>query len=302
MVQVQPDPLPTYCQALLTFITRALSFVPLAMLYRLAWLIYFLVYRVLRLRRSVVESNLARSFPERSTGEIGALGQRVYRNYADVLVEMIASLRMSEDEFLDRVRFEGADPLTVDLRDGKPVLLTLAHHCNLEWMLLAACLRFDYPVEVVYRPLANPGIEMVATEAYTRFGGRLIDDRSVIRSIMERRTVPRIVTLVSDQGPNVKDEIYWTEFLNQETGFFTAPEIIARFTNYPVYFANMRRESRGRYAVVFGRIAEPPYKGRAQVVVPAYVRAVEAQIRDAPEDWFWMHRRWKRQRSMYAAA
>lgn len=270
------------------------------MLYRLAWLIYFLVYRVLHSRRKVVETNLARSFPEKSNEEISALSQRVYRNYADVLVEMLASLRMNGDELLRRVGFSGDGPLKEDLDKGKPVLLTLAHHCNFEWMLLATCLRFDYSVEVVYRPLADPGMEAVATEAYTRFGGRLIDDRSVITSIMERRAVPRIVTLVSDQGPNVKDDVYWTEFLHQETGFFMAPEIIARFTNYPVYFASMRRQSRGHYAVEFEKISEPPYKGRDQVVVPAYVNAVEAQIRSAPEDWFWMHRRWKRKRSMYA--
>lgn len=287
---------------MLTLFARALSTLPLAVLYRLAGPVYFLVYRVFRVRRDVVESNLVRSFPGRSDAEITALSRRVYRNYADVLVEMLRSLRMSRGELLDRIRFEGDGLLEDELRGGRPVLLTLAHHCNLEWMLLAACLRFDYPLEAVYRPLTNPGMEAVMAEAYTRFGGRLIDDRSVIKSIMERRAEPRIVTLAGDQAPNVKDDTHWTRFLNQETGFFLSPEIIARFTSYPVYFAGMRRHARGRYTVVFRKIAEPPYKGRQRVVMPAYVRAVEAQILAAPADWLWMHRRWKRQRSMYDQA
>jgi Kdo2-lipid IVA lauroyltransferase/acyltransferase len=284
---------------LLTVFARALSTLPLPVLYRLAVLIHFLVYRVFRIRRGVVESNLARSFPDRSEAEISDLGRRVFRRYADVLVEMLYSLRMSESELIDRVRLEGDGLLEEELRQGRPVLLTLAHHCNLEWLLLRACLRFDHPLEAVYRPLTNPGMEAVVTEAYTRFGGRLIDDRSVIKSILARRAEPRIVTLVSDQAPNVKDEIHWTRFLNQETGFFMSPEIIARFTNYPVYFAAMRRTGRGRYTVVFSRIAEPPYKGRERVVMPAYVGAVEDQILASPEDWLWLHRRWKRPRSMY---
>lgn len=287
---------------MLTLVARALSTLPLAVLYPLAGVVHFLVYRVFRVRRDVVESNLARSFPGRSEAEITALGRQVYRNYADVVVEMLRSLRMSEAELLGRVRFEGDGQLEEELHAGRPVLLTLAHHCNLEWMLLAACLRFDQPLEAVYRPVSNPGMEAVMTEAYTRFEGRLIDDRSVIRSIMERRTEPRIVALASDQGPNVKDDIYWTRFLNQETGFFMSPEVIARFTGYPVYFAGMRRTARGRYTVSFTRIAEPPYKGPERVVMPAYVRAVEAQILAAPADWLWMHRRWKRQRSMYDRA
>lgn len=287
---------------MLTILARTLSLLPLGVLYRLASPIHFVVYRLARLRRGVVESNLARSFPDRSDSEIKALGRQVYRNYADVLVEMLHSLRMGGEELLRRVRFAGEDQLEAELEGGRPVLLTLAHQCNLEWMLLAVCLRFDFPVEAVYRPLSDPGMEALMAGAYTRFGGRLIDDRSVIRSITKERTVPRIVTLVSDQAPNVKDETFWTCFLHQETGFFLAPEIIARFTNYPVYFAAMRRVSRGHYSVEFTRLAEPPHKDRDRAIVAAYVHAVEKQILEAPADWLWMHRRWKRQRPMYEQA
>lgn len=283
----------------MNLLVRALSLLPLPVLYRLAGPIYFLVYRVLRIRRDVVESNLARAFPETGAAEIAALGGKVYRSYADVLVEMVHSFRIDGTELLGRVEFSGEGALAAELDRGRPVLLTLAHQCNLEWMLLAACLRFEYPLEAVYRPLEDSAMENLATEAYTRFGGRLIDDRSVIRSIMERRGEPRIVALAADQAPNVKDEIHWTSFLNQETGFFLSPEIIARFTAYPVFFAGMQRRSRGRYLVTLRKIAEPPYKGQERSVIQSYVRAVEEQILGSPEDWFWMHRRWKRPRPMY---
>lgn len=283
---------------MLTFIARAFSSLPLPVLYRFSGVIYLLVYRVLRIRRDVVESNLARAFPEKTDKEVLELGRRVYRNHADVLMEVLRSLTMSEAGFRQRVQFTGAEVLEADLRQGRPVLLTLAHHCNLEWMLMTACLRFDYPVEVVYRPLSSPSMEKITTQAYTRFGGRLIDDRSVIKSIMARRKQPRIVAMVSDQAPNLKDDVYWTDFLNQETGFFLAPQIIARFTKYPVYFAAMERRGRGAYTVALTKIGEPPYKGHDKVM-PAYIEAVEAQIRAAPEDWLWMHRRWKRPRAMY---
>lgn len=283
---------------MLNFFVRALSRLPLPVLYGLAWLVYFLVYRVFRARRRVVESNLRRSFPDMGEEAITRLSRRVYRNFADVLVEMLCSLNLPEEEFRARVEFSGDDAVRTDLEGGRPVLLLMAHQCNIEWLLLAACLRFRQPVEAVYRPLANPAIEKLMREAYTRFGGRIIDDRSVVRSIAKRRTEPRIVTLISDQLPNVKDDSYWTTFLNQETGFFMAPGNIARFTGYPVYFATMNRRCRGHYDVAFRKISEPPCPD-AGVVMRAYVRAVEEQILAAPEDWFWMHRRWKRQRVMY---
>jgi len=283
---------------LLNLFVRALARLPLPVLYGLAWPVYFVVYRVLRARRRVVEANLRRSFPDLGDEAITQLSRRVYRNFADVLVEMLCSLHLPEEQFRTRVEISGDDAVRTDLEGGRPVLLLMAHQCNIEWLLLGACLRFRQPVEAVYRPLANLTMEKLMREAYTRFGGRIIEDRSVVRSIARRRSEPRIVTLISDQLPNVKDDSYWTTFLNQETGFFMAPGNIARFTGYPVYFAAMKRRRRGHYDVAFRRIAEPPYAD-AGVVMRAYVRAVEEQILAAPEDWFWMHRRWKRKRVMY---
>ena len=62
----------------------------------------------------------------------------------------------------------------------------------------------------------------------------------------------------------------------------------------------MRRTARGRYRADCERMAEPPYTGRDQVVVRSYIERVEAQILDAPEDWLWLHQRWKRQKPVYS--
>lgn len=267
-------------------------------LYRLSRVIAFLVYSVFRVRRRVVEDNLARSFPEKTPAEIRELSRRVYRNYADVLVEMLRASRMDPGEFRERVHFEGDDAPQAELDAGRPVLVLLGHQCNVGWMLLASCLRFDYPVDTVYRPLSNPAMEKFYSGMFSRFGSRLVDDRSVIRAILKRRTETRFVAMVCDQAPNVRDEVYWGRFLGRETGFHLAPGIIARFTGYPVYFLGMRRRGRGEYTVSFQKLGDPPYDD-PQAVMPVYVHALEAQVLAAPEDWFWMHRRWKRPRSVY---
>ena len=93
--------------------------------------------------------------------------------------------------------------------------------------------------------VSSPWVEKVTTETYTRFGGVLIDDRSVVREIMLRRSVPRVVAIVADQSPNLADHTVWVAFLNQQTAFYLAPDTIARFANYPVYFLGMRRIARG---------------------------------------------------------
>lgn len=275
------------------------SRLPLPFLYSFGYIVYLLVYRVLGIRKSVVLDNLRKSFPELDALEINRLARLFYRNYCDVLMEMIKSMTMSTEELLDRVGFEDLDILEEALGRGQPVLVTLAHYGNIEWLLLALCCRLKYPTEAVYRPVSSSWVEKVSTETYTRFGGVLIDDRSVVKEIMQRRAVPRVVALVSDQAPNIDDHSIWVTFLNQETAFYLAPDTIARFANYPVFFLNMHRVSRGRYTASIERMAEPPYTGRGQIVIRAYIDSVEKQIRNRPEDWLWMHRRWKRKKPVY---
>lgn len=283
----------------MAFVLTLFSRVPLGVMYVVGYALYLVLYKLIGVRRQVVTSNLRNAFPTLEETVIGGIAARSYRNYAEVTMEMVKSITISERDLLQRVRFTGLNLIEDELGRGQPVLVTVAHQCNIEWLLLALCCRLDYPMEAVYRPLANPSVERVMARAYTRFGGALIDDRSVVKEIMARRNKPRVVAIASDQAPNINDQKIWVDFLNQETAFFLAPDTLARFVNYPVYFLTMSRTSRGRYESDVKRIAEPPYAGRARVVIDAYIAEVEAQILRCPEDWLWLHQRWKRKRSMY---
>lgn len=280
---------------LLTLISR----LPLSILYCFGYAFYILLYRVIGVRRHIILNNLSNSFPHLDSSVIERLAARFFRNYTDVVMEMIKSISINRQDLCERVRFSNLEEIEHELERGQPVLVTIAHHGNIEWLLLALCCQLRHPMEAIYRPVANPSVEKIMTTAYTRFGGVLIDDRSVIKEIMARKNEPRVVAIASDQAPNINDQKVWVDFLNQETAFFLAPDTIARFVNYPVYFLTMSRLSRGRYEAVFKRIAQPPYVGKDQTILKAYITAVEKQIVEYPEDWLWIHNRWKRQKSVY---
>lgn len=280
---------------LLTLISR----LPLSVLYGFGYVFYLLLYKIVGARKHIVFDNLSNSFPHLNNTEIKRLAGRFYRNYADVVMEMIKSISMDGQDLSDRVRFDNLAQVEDELERGQPVLVTVAHHANVEWLLLALSRRLRYPMEAIYRPIANPSVEKVMTTAYTRFGGVLVDDRSVIREIMARKNEARVVAIASDQAPNINDQKAWVDFLNQETAFFLAPDTIARFVNYPVYFLSMNRLSRGRYQAAFKCIAQPPYVEKEQSILKAYIAAVEKQIKEYPEDWLWIHNRWKRKKSVY---
>lgn len=278
---------------------KLFSRLPLTVLHGLGYALYIVLYRLVGVRRAVVVRNLSSAFPNLTEAEVADLARRFYRSYADVAMEMIKSISISQRELAQRVRFKNLQLITAELDRGQPVLLTVAHYGNIEWLLLALCCQLRYPLEAIYRPVANPTVEKVMTTAYTRFGGVLVDDRSVIKQIMARKHMPRVVAIASDQAPNINDQKVWVDFLHQETAFFLAPDTIARFVNYPVYFLTMNRLARGYYEAEFKCIAQPPYVGKERAILKAYIAAVEKQIVTHPPDWLWMHNRWKRKKSVY---
>ncbi|MEJ0005041.1 MAG: hypothetical protein WDM77_01230 [Steroidobacteraceae bacterium] len=68
---------------------------------------------------------------------------------------------------------------------------------------------------------------------------------------------------------------------------------IAHAARFAVIFAGMRRIARGRYEVVCEELAPAGERSAAGELTERYARAVERQVRDAPADWLWSHRRWK---------
>ena len=105
--------------------------------------------------------------------------------------------------------------------------------------------------------------------------------------------------MVADQEPTTSEHKYWTRFLNRDTAFFMGAEEIARVTRYPVFFITMRRSARGFYAMEFVPLATAAENLPAGTLTERYARLVEQQIRAAPPDWPWSHKRWKLKRSLY---
>lgn len=282
----------------MAILLRLLSYLPLVILHGMSAIIFAIAYSILKIRLDVVRGNLSRAFPELSADQIKQLSREFYRHYGQVMAEMVKSISITESALLQHMSFDGDEILAEYLSRGQPVLATAAHQCNIEWLLLACSAKFPYPFEAVYRPLTDSKLERLTYETHRRFGGVPINDRAVVKEIMARRDVPRIIAIVPDQSPNVGDDKLWTTFLNQDTAFFLAPEVIAKFTKYPVVFLGMQRTGRGRYQVNVEKLAEPPY-ANDHAITERYIERIEKQIRDDPSNWLWAHKRWKHQRPLY---
>ncbi|HZT01248.1 MAG TPA: lysophospholipid acyltransferase family protein [Steroidobacteraceae bacterium] len=280
---------------------RLLSHVPFPLLYSLADFLGWLAFRVFPYRDQVVRANLSQCFPELDEVRMRAIRRRYYLGFAEVLVEVIKSATLSADEIRRRVRIIDIEQPRAFLAQGQSVLLAAAHQCNWEWMLLALSLELGFPLDAAYKPLVDSWAEREMKKVRSRFGSRLVPAKELLADIIRRGKRVRAVAMVADQEPTTSEHKHWTRFLNRDTAFYMGPEEIARVTRFPVFFIGMKRTARGFYEMRFVPLSLPGESLKAGELTERYVRLVEQQIRDAPPDWPWSHKRWKLKKSLYKA-
>jgi Kdo2-lipid IVA lauroyltransferase/acyltransferase len=280
--------------------TRFLARWPWAALYALASCLAFLAYYVVAFRREIIRQNLDLAFPGMSPPERNRLTRDYYRGFADVLVEIAKTPRLTAQQIRERVSIRNLDAVRGPLASGRPVLVVAAHQCNWEWMLHGLALNLDFPTDAVYKPLRNPWAEKHMLRLRSRFGSRMVPAPTLLADVLKRLRIVRVVCMVADQEPTTSEYKHWTRFLNRDSAFFMGAEHIARATRYEALFLRMWRERRGHYVMEFVPLATWKEQLAPGEFTERYARLVEAQIHEHPADWPWSHKRWRLKRSVYA--
>jgi Kdo2-lipid IVA lauroyltransferase/acyltransferase len=273
---------------------KALTYIPLPILYGLGYVAYVVAYHGMRWRRDRTEADVARAFPEKSPEECRAIVRQCYRNLADTIAEAFWGFRASPEAVKKRVTFDDPELIQRAIDNRQTILLLAAHHGNWEWLLQAAGAYFTIPIDVVYQPQRIAALDHFLRDVRCRFGGKLIPRETFVYELLSRGDEPRAYALIADQTPRKKDPKYWTRFLRQDTAFFLGADKIARFLDAPAYFVSMHRTRRGHYTVRLDVLAQPPYDQLDDaLIVERYVRCLERAIIDSPADWLWLQKKWK---------
>lgn len=273
---------------------------PLPALYRLSDLLFAVLFHIARYQRKLLVENLQRAFPGKPDREIQHLAAANYRNSLDFLFETIKAWRLEKQELARRVTLHNPQAITRLVEKHKTVLALTSHYANWEWLQLACAAGLGQPIAALYRPLSHSGVDSLLTKMRRRFGTTLVEAGQALPQLADFSRHGGIIALNADQLPRPEDEKFWCTFLGLDTAFFTGPARLARLFKAPLVFVRMTRLRRGHYRVDFETLLEPPYTGGDHAIMQAYIGAMEKQIEAAPEGWFWLYKRWKYPRSMYA--
>ena len=242
-----------------------------------------------RLRR-VARQNLAMALPEFTPQRHAEIVDGVFRSIARVLVSF-AKFPAIRRQPIDRwVRLEGGEYFDEALRAGRGVLFATAHLGN--WELSAfAHARLTGPMNVVVRPLDNPLIDALVERRRALTGNRPIGKKDFARAILKALSANQAVGILIDQNAGLADGAFIDFFgvpASASTGFakFAAHSGAAVIPGFALWSERERR-----YILRF----YPPMQMTGDVVrdTQALQSKLEEVIRQYPDQWLWIHRRWK---------
>ena len=274
-----------------------LSIHPYWLLYLKSDCYFFLLYHLLRYRRKVVRQNLLHSFPDKDEKEIKRIEKRFYQNLCDLFVEAPKMLRMNKNGYRNRIHYTNPELVKQLYEQGKNVFYAIPHSGNWEWFGKMIPELTQHKGLAVYKRVENPVFERLMLYIRTCHSTlEMVESNSVLRRLAQLRDSQTAVLMMADQTSHGLAQDYWTEFLHQDTCWFTGIERIAQKLDYAIVFVDMRRQGRGRYEVSFELLTDHPKETKPGEIMERYVRSVERFIESNPDNWLWSHRRWKHQR------
>lgn len=277
--------------------TSLLSRLPLGVHYWCAdWLLYPVMYYIVRYRRGVVARNLRMAFPEKSEAERSKIARDFYHQFCYTMVESVYGFRCTDDEMKQRVVFEGFEKVNPLIDAAGGGIFMLAHLANWEWM--ASIQQWVSPgvTEMnVYRKLNSKTMDKLMLAIRAKRGGVCVEKQRILREMVRYRAEHKPVTvgLLSDQKPRPEVTRTWLTFLNQETGFLDGGEVLGKKFGYPVFYLYITRMQRGCYHVKMHTLAANPGNTGEGEITTAYAHILEQNIKEQPALWLWTHNRWK---------
>lgn len=257
-------------------------------------------YRLLGGLRRVGMRNLEIAFPEKSIEEREEILRGTFENLGRVLGETSQFMKVTPAD-LERIVDFQFDEETSELyhrnkTDKRGILITTGHFGNWE-LLVFAFAALHEPISYLARPLDNPLIEDLTVRIRTRFGNRPINKTNSARLAIKILKEGGILGILSDVNAHPKEGVF-VPFFGVPACTTAGAAVIALRTDaliFPV-FCIWDKEI-GRYRFVHGRMIEPVRTGDRDrdilETTAAYTAELERLYRQHPDQWMWIHKRWK---------
>lgn len=281
---------------LLHFITALTARLPLSAALKIGAGLGWIYGSLVRYRRREARAALRRSFPEKDDRFFRATINGMYRNLGMNLIEMLRLAGGPLEEFNARIAVEGRANVDQALQRGKGVLILTAHFGN--WDVLGMfTVRRGYPLTIISKDLKSKTINKLWMALREKIGVKIIPAHNAIRASLRALRQNELLGFILDQN-RPREHGLFVDFFGRPACTSPGLAIIAAQAQAPVVPVFIHRTPEGNHLMQILPIIEPPPDRAPETIhqaTQAYTRIIENQIRQHPDQWIWLHRRWKTQ-------
>ncbi|MFC1816247.1 lysophospholipid acyltransferase family protein [Thermodesulfobacteriota bacterium] len=247
-------------------------------------------------RRIAYENMLTAYGHELKSVKIKQMVRANFVQLVRVILEIPSLLKLNKNNIETYVEFRGQHHLEQALSRGSGIIILTAHLGNWELMALVVSLKFGVPFNIMARPLDFLPMDRVITEIRSRTGNQVIDkDKSAgeVSSLLRKN---QLVAILLDQNSSWYEGVYVPFFgktacTNKGLAMFA---MRYKTTVIPVFNV---REKDGRYRIIFNPPVDLVRSGNVSGDIientARFNQIIETHIRMAPDNWLWVHRRWR---------
>lgn len=249
---------------------------------------------------AIADENLRHAFPDWDRERRLRTARGVYAHFGEMIVDILWLRGHSRDEVMSRLDVIGREHVDRAMARGKGAIFVTGHLGNWEVIGLAHGWTFG-PIAVVARPLDNPALDRRLCAFRAMSGNRVVYKTDALREVMRALHAGGGVAFLIDQNVQEKDGIF-VDFFGRPAATTTVAAALAVKTGCALVPARAMIGPDGRYRAVYDPPIEWTPSGDKQAdiarITQALTRVIEGWIREHPEQWLWIHRRWKTQPSV----
>ena len=268
--------------------------IPMRLLFAAGQCLGFCAWLVSGKYRRLAERNVAIAFADEKTPR--EMRELVRRHFQRLGANLLCSVKLTaipSDQILQRVQVENIEAMDREFRAGVPVVLVLSHLGT--WELFAQLMpKFVGYVRnaSVYQKLGNHFIDAHVRRTRGQTGLELFDRQQGFQPVIDLLRSGGGIGVLSDQ--HAGDHGLWTPFFGRLASTSPLPALLAKRTRAALIAAGVYTIGPARWRLVFTERFDPPKAEASVAALTAEInQIIEQQIRVAPEDWFWVHNRWK---------
>ncbi len=279
---------------ILTALIKFVSIQPLPMVRGCGRVVGFVFGDVLRHHRDDAMEALERSMPALSPRACKRIVRDMYRLQGINFMEFIWYASHGIDTVAQAVEVVGMEHVDKAMERGKGVLVLTAHVGNFELMPMAS-VAFGHTLSVIVKRIKNDAVNQVIENLRTHEGLTFLSTKHAYRDCLKALRRNEIVGMIIDQNMT-RNEGVFVDFFGKPACTSPGLAFMAAQSQAPVVPAFIYRKPDGSYRLKVHPMLEPPADRKPETIHAAtqlYTKVIEDAVREAPEQWIWMHRRWK---------